>query len=132
MTSRYLKTILAALFVVAAASGQNPDTSGNGTVKGAYFVREVLMTGNADGSVTAAGSVVGIATFDGNGNYTFTGQGTSLASGNNSSLSLSGTYTRWFEWFFSDDEPGGFRRMLNSAVCLPWVRQHSWPAPPKA
>ena len=107
MTSRYLKTILAALFVVAAASAQNPDTSGNGTVKGAYFVREVLMTGNADGSVTAAGSVVGIATFNGTGNYTFTGQGTSLASGNNSSLSLSGTYTRRFEWFFSDDEPGG-------------------------
>jgi uncharacterized protein (TIGR03437 family) len=92
MTSPYIKVISAALLFVAAAAGQNPDHSGNASLKGDYFVREVLMTGDAGGSVTAAASVIGVATFDGNGNYTFTGQGTTLASGPNANVSLSGTY----------------------------------------
>jgi hypothetical protein len=92
MISSYPKTMAAALFVVAAASAQKPDTSGNGSLKGDYFVREVLMTGTVDGSVTAANSVMGVATFDGNGNYTFKGQGASLASGFNTAVSLTGTY----------------------------------------
>ncbi len=92
MTSPYIKAISATLLFVAVAAGQNPDHSGNGSLKGDYFVREVLMTGNAGGSITAAASVTGIATFDGNGNYTFKGQGTSLASGPNASVSLTGTY----------------------------------------
>ena len=92
MTSPYIKAISATLLFVAMAAGQNPDHSGNASLKGDYFVREVLMTGNAGGSITAAASVTGVATFDGNGNYTFKGQGTSLASGPNASVSLSGTY----------------------------------------
>jgi uncharacterized protein (TIGR03437 family) len=100
MISHILKTTAAALFIVATASAQNPDTSGNASLKGAYFVREVMMTGAADGSVASAGSAVGVATFDGNGNYTFTGQGTSLASGPNSALSVTGTYSVAANGFF--------------------------------
>jgi uncharacterized protein (TIGR03437 family) len=92
MTSTYIKAISATFLLVAAAAGQNPDHSGNASLKGDYFVREVLMTGNAGGSITAAASVIGVATFDGNGNYTFKGQGTSLAAGANPNVSLSGTY----------------------------------------
>ena len=92
-SSPYIKAIASALLFVAAAAGQNPDSSGNASLKGDYFVREVLMTGDIGGSVTAAASVTGMATFDGNGNYTFRGQGTSLASGPNASVSFSGTYS---------------------------------------
>jgi uncharacterized protein (TIGR03437 family) len=93
MTSPYFRAISATLFLAVAASGQNFDSSGNASLKGDYFVREVLMTGDASGAVTAAASVTGVAHFDGNGNYTFNGQGTSLASGPNASVSLSGTYS---------------------------------------
>jgi len=100
MISHIIKTTAAALFIVATASAQNPDTSANGSLKGAYFVREVIMTGSADGSVTAAASAIGVATFDGNGNYAFTGQGTSLASGPNSALSTTGIYSVAANGFF--------------------------------
>jgi uncharacterized protein (TIGR03437 family) len=100
MISHILKTTAAALFIVATASAQNADMSANGSLKGAYFVREVMMTGTADGSVTAAGSAIGVATFDGNGNYAFTGQGTNLASGPISALSLTGTYSVAANGFF--------------------------------
>lgn len=92
MKSSYFKSIAATLLLAATAAAQNPDHSGDSLVKGAYFVREVLMTGSASGAVTAASSVTGVITFDGKGNYTFSGQGTSLASGSKTSLSLSGTY----------------------------------------
>lgn len=51
------------------------DTSGNGMLKGAYFVRQVLtlLDGNTS-DITQAVSLTGTMTFDGNGNYTFTGQ----------------------------------------------------------
>lgn len=93
MISPYCRAISAALFLVAAAAGQNFDASQNKLLQGDYFVREVLMTGTASGAVTAAASVIGTAHFDGNGNYTFKGQGTSLASGPNTSVSLTGTYS---------------------------------------
>lgn len=100
MTSPYIKAISATLLLVAAAAGQvcttqMPcfDSSGNASLKGDYFVREVLMTGDPGGSITAAASVIGIATFDGKGAYTFKGQGTSLASGPNVNVSLSGSYS---------------------------------------
>jgi len=92
-SSPYIKVISAALLFVAAAAGQNFDNSADASLRGDYFVREVLMTGNADGSITAAASVIGVATFDGNGNYTFRGQGTTLAGGANANVSLTGTYS---------------------------------------
>lgn len=92
MNSRYFQLIAVALLAAATAAAQNPDSSGNGNVTGDYFVREVLMNGNTDGTVTTAVSVLGVATFDGKGNYTFKGQSQSLTAGANNTLSLSGTY----------------------------------------
>ncbi len=95
MKANYLKTIAAALFLAATASAQKFDTSGNGTLRGDYFVREVLTTGTSDGAVTAAGSAIGVVTFDGQGNYTFKGHGTTLAGGTittNTALALTGAY----------------------------------------
>jgi len=76
------------------AAAQTFDNSGVGTLKGDYFVREVLIAGqNADGTISSAGSVMGIVTFDGAGNYSFKGQGTSTAAlGTATSQSLTGIY----------------------------------------
>ncbi len=100
MKSRYMGTIAATLLLAGTAAAQNPDSSNDGLVKGAYFVREVLMTGSVSGAVTTAVSVTGVATFDGKGNYTFTGQGTSLAAGPNSNITTSGTYNVAANGFF--------------------------------
>ena len=79
------------LALASAAFGQSFDTSGNGTLKGAYFVRELLLTGLSGSSVGAV-SVVGTMTFDGNGNYTFSGKESKQGGATNADLSLSGTY----------------------------------------
>lgn len=88
----FVTTVAATLLVAATAVAQNPDSSGDGMVKGAYYVREVLMSNLSNGAVSTGVSVAGVATFDGSGHYTFTGQGTSLKAGPNSSISTSGTY----------------------------------------
>jgi uncharacterized protein (TIGR03437 family) len=50
------------------------DNSANGTLKGNYFVREVLVTNvNGQGTVGDALSAIGTAAFDGAGNYAFNG-----------------------------------------------------------
>lgn len=68
--------ILAGLAVLTAA-GQSYhfDNSANAALKGQYFVREVVLTNlSAQGAIGEALSAIGIATFDGSGNYTFSGQ----------------------------------------------------------
>ena len=63
-------------FSASAQNFQDFDNSGNGTVKGAYFVRQVLLA-NLDPKTSAVGratGIIGTMTFDGNGNYSFTGQ----------------------------------------------------------
>src|SRR5437588_8121353 len=63
-------------FSASAQNFQDFDNSGNGTVKGAYFVRQVLLA-NLDPKTSAVGratSIIGTMTFDGNGKYSFTGQ----------------------------------------------------------
>jgi uncharacterized protein (TIGR03437 family) len=107
MIANYLKIALIASCAAACASAQNFDNSGNATLKGDYFLREVLMTGPGDGSVTTASSVIGVATFDGNGNYTFKGQGATLAAGLNSAVSLTGTYQVAANGFLVIDSPAG-------------------------
>ncbi|HEY3836631.1 MAG TPA: hypothetical protein VGL72_08665, partial [Bryobacteraceae bacterium] len=78
-----MRTILIlTAFLAAPAFAQNFDTSNNGALHGDYFVREVLITGqNNNGSITSASSAIGVATFDGNGNYTFSGSGGKNATG---------------------------------------------------
>jgi uncharacterized protein (TIGR03437 family) len=68
--------ILAGL-AVATAAGQTYrfDNSANATLKGQYFVREIVLTNlSVQGAIGEALSAIGIATFDGAGNYTFSGQ----------------------------------------------------------
>ena len=89
------------------AAAQSFDSSGNATLKGDYFLREVFMNGPGDGSVSTASSVIGVATFDGNGNYTFKGQGATLAGGLNSAVSLTGTYAVAANGFLVIASPAG-------------------------
>ncbi|HEX5229802.1 MAG TPA: hypothetical protein VFW44_18950, partial [Bryobacteraceae bacterium] len=68
-------TVLSLSFAPPAGA-QTFDTSGNGRLKGDYFVRQVL-TADLDPVTSAIGravSVTGVMTFDGKGGYSFDGQ----------------------------------------------------------
>jgi uncharacterized protein (TIGR03437 family) len=81
-----MRTFILTLLLSLSVFGQNADTSNNAAVHGDYFIREILITGqNADGTITAASSAIGLATFDGNGNYKFAG-----ATGSNSTAGIYG------------------------------------------
>jgi len=73
---------------------QNFDNSGNGMLKGAYFVRQVFTElDETTSDIIQAVSLTGTMTFDGNGNYSFSGQ--QLNSANQtaaSSYTISGAY----------------------------------------
>ncbi len=87
--------VLAGLFASTLTAQSYPfDNSSNATLKGQYFVREVALRNlSAQGAIGEAIGVVGIATFDGAGNYTFSGQLTDSASKTGTqSASFSGTY----------------------------------------
>ena len=87
--------VLAGL-AVSTAAGQSYlfDNSANATLKGQYFVREVMLTNlSAQGEIGEAFSAIGIATFDGAGNYTFSGQlSDSSSMTGTASLSSGGVY----------------------------------------
>ena len=87
--------ILAGL-AVSTAAGQSYvfDNSSNTTLKGQYFVREVVLTNlNAQGAIGEALSAIGFATFDGAGHYTFSGQfADSTSKTGTADASSSGTY----------------------------------------
>ena len=69
-----MRAFILPLLLSFSIFGQNADTSNNAAVHGDYFIREILITGqNTDGTITSASSAIGVATFDGNGNYKFTG-----------------------------------------------------------
>lgn len=77
------------------AIAQNFDTSGNGTVKGAYFVRQ-LLTANLDqttSKINLAVSIIGTMTFDGNGNYAFSGQMMNSSNSSATAYTTKGTYS---------------------------------------
>ena len=62
-------------------------------LKGDYFLRQVLFSWvSAQGTIARARSIVGTATFDGNGNYTFTGQMADTQVAQPQSYSVSGQY----------------------------------------
>ena len=92
----FTRILLLAGLAAATAAGQSYhfDNSGNATLKGQYFVREVVLRNvSAQGSIGEALSVLGIATFDGAGNYTFSGQlADSTSKEGPGSASSSGTY----------------------------------------
>ena len=69
-----ISTYCAAIALPAAA--QNFDTSGNGKLNGPFFVRQVITTqlDTTTSTIGQAISILGIMTFDGQGNYAFIGQ----------------------------------------------------------
>jgi uncharacterized protein (TIGR03437 family) len=79
---KLMRIIVLFSIVAAGAFGQNFDTSNNALLKGDYFIREVLITGqNVSGTINSASSAIGVATFDGAGNYKFAGTGTQGTTG---------------------------------------------------
>ncbi len=72
----YLVTI--GVVLCASAGAQTApvfDNSGNGTLNGAYFMRQVLtVVDPGSGAITRAIAITGTMTFDGKGGYNFTGQ----------------------------------------------------------
>ncbi len=71
------------------------DTSGNGMLNGPYFLRQVLtLTDSNTSAITRAVSLTGTITFDGKGNYSFTGQELDSSRGSTAtSFNASGTYS---------------------------------------
>jgi uncharacterized protein (TIGR03437 family) len=72
---RYGSALVISGIALARIGAQNIDSSGNGNLFGDYFVREVMLS-KVDPKTSAAGrafSLSGIITFDGQGNYSFTG-----------------------------------------------------------
>ena len=92
----FTRILMLAALAAAAAAGQSYDfdNSGNATLKGAYFVREVtLLNLSAQGGIGEALSVTGIAAFDGAGKYNFSGRlADSASTTGGKSTSFSGTY----------------------------------------
>jgi uncharacterized protein (TIGR03437 family) len=85
-------------FAAVAAHAQTApvfDNSGNGTLKGTFFVRQILAA-NVDPNSSAIGravSLTGTMTFDGNGNYNFSGQITDTMAGTSATAyNVSGLY----------------------------------------
>lgn len=102
MTGMRMKTRWLLWLVASAAWGQ---VAGNGSLNGKYYFRQVMMVtdGSATPNVTSTLSGEGALTFDGNGNFTVSGEqliGTAAAA----PLSGSGTYTV---------NPGGFMTLTN-------------------
>lgn len=92
----------AVLLLATSAHGQSFDNSAVGSIHGDYFVREVLISGqNANGTISAAKSVIGTVTFDGKGNFSFKGQSAASSSpGTATSVTSTGTYEAAANGFF--------------------------------
>src|ERR1700680_1251044 len=92
--------------IIASVTAQNFDNSANGKLTGDYFVRQVLLSGvSAQGAIGRAQSIVGTATFDGNGNYTFTGQIADSQMAAPQSYSTSGKYSLASNGLFQIQNP---------------------------
>jgi uncharacterized protein (TIGR03437 family) len=67
--------LVALLSFARGGSAQSFDSSQNSVLNGPYFLRELLLSDfTSSGDFARARSVSGVITFDGNGNYSFTGQ----------------------------------------------------------
>jgi uncharacterized protein (TIGR03437 family) len=85
--------ILLCAFTISI-SAQTVDSTGNGMLKGPYFVRQVLTLPDQNTSaITNATSILGTITFDGAGKYSFTGQKMESTGGTASAYSTNGTYS---------------------------------------
>jgi uncharacterized protein (TIGR03437 family) len=101
MIQRVRLVVLFWITIAAAATAQDFDTSGNGMLKGDYFLRQVLLSGvSAQGTITRARSILGTVTFDGNGNFAFSGQMADTQVAQPQSYSVSGQYRLASNGFF--------------------------------
>lgn len=88
-------SLLTALFAFSAGA-QDVDSSANASLRGAYFVRQVLLANfnQNTGAVTRAVNITGTMTFDGAGKYSFSGSKMDSRVGSSSApFSTSGTYS---------------------------------------
>src|SRR5579864_8247391 len=93
MMDRLRRLVIVCVSISAAGIAQSFDNSANGMLKGDYFLRQVLLSNIAsNGSIGRTRSILGIITFDGNGNYTFTGQMADTQIAQPQSYSVSGQY----------------------------------------
>src|ERR1035438_10128376 len=91
-----LATIACGIVAISAMAQTGFDSSANASLKGPYFVRQVLMAdfNYNTGAVSRAISITGTMTFDGNGNYTFTGQKADSTAGSTAqAFTASGIYS---------------------------------------
>jgi uncharacterized protein (TIGR03437 family) len=85
--------ILATACLAPLLTCQTFDKSGNSVLQGTYFVREVMFSNiNVLGYATTGQSATGTVTFDGNGNYNFSGQVMTSGASAASTMSIAGTY----------------------------------------
>ena len=96
---RQLSGLIFVLGLLAEAAfpqnGPSFDNSGNSLLQGSYFVRQVLTDNlTSSGTIGRSRSLTGVLSFDGNGNYSFSGQlsDNTQSSGAPSSYSFQGTY----------------------------------------
>ncbi len=94
-----MKTMLTSILLClvslpALLRAQNFDNSANGAFKGVYYLRHVLLSGvdQTTGTIGRARSLIGTATLDGNGGYTFTGTLMDSTTGASQAYNFSGTY----------------------------------------
>jgi uncharacterized protein (TIGR03437 family) len=92
---RQLLVLIPLLLVAPALFAQALDSSGNGTLKGAYVFRQVEISQvDSNGDVSETTAVNGTITFDGAGNYTLTGTSVdnTVSAGAPQTLKATGTY----------------------------------------
>jgi uncharacterized protein (TIGR03437 family) len=94
MSKRILLSILLVTTAFGARRAASPgfDTSGNSTLNGKYFFRLLSMSVQPNGTTLSAQSASGSITFDGNGNYTLSGQKLDSQTGQTSPFSVTGVY----------------------------------------
>ena len=94
----FMKTTILCLLALLpwALSAQSYDSSGNGMLNGTYYIRQVIYviqtSESPEGTVGEAINTFGNITFDGNGNYTFTGSFLDSANGTGVQFTSSGNY----------------------------------------
>ena len=90
-----MKPIIAStLLSIGILGAQTFDTSATGSFKGNFFLRQVLLS-SVDfntGAIGRARSLIGTATLDGNGNYTFTGTLMDTQAASSQAFNASGTF----------------------------------------
>ncbi len=83
-------TLVPVLFLTISFTGLG-QTLSNSTLTGAYFVRHVEFTTDSSNNATDARSILGTMTFDGAGNYSFSGQQV-IGTGAAATFTVTGTY----------------------------------------